>query len=316
MRRISTPRFDIVTATAQHLLVERDDAQKLGKLLGVDVPAEWPPYPESVLQATLDQVHRGPDQIGWWSRYVVLRGSAGVRSTLVGTVGLRGRPDPGGAVGLSVHFLPAYEGLELVREPIGALVDWAFDQSEAPVELVRAVSRAPHEAGPFEALGFAEVDGGEGDARRWQLTRTSWQQQGRRVPRLVPQPKEAPIAGLPKVAREVFDALVAEPLRDVETLRAQLREYVRRIEAAAADSPAVDAALARDIARVCDGLLAGIHDAIPEHTRRQVQAAVRYFVTEQDGDSDLAIGGLDEDAAVANAVARHLGREDLVSSLI
>ena len=78
-RRISTPRFDIVTATAQHLLVETDDVQKLGKLLGAEVPAEWPPYPAAALQKTLDQTQRGPDQIGWWSRYVVLRGGAGAR---------------------------------------------------------------------------------------------------------------------------------------------------------------------------------------------------------------------------------------------
>ena len=64
------------------------------------------------------------------------------------------------------------------------------------------------------------------------------------------------------------------------------------------------------------GLFDAVTDQTPEHTLRQIQAVARYFVTEEDGDSDLAIGGLDEDAAVANAIAEHLGREDLVSDLL
>jgi hypothetical protein len=42
-----------------------------------------------------------------------------------------------------------------------------------------------------------------------------------------------------------------------------------------------------------------------------VQAAVRYFLIEDDADGDLdSILGLDDDADVMNAVLRHLGYDD------
>jgi hypothetical protein len=124
-----------------------------------------------------------------------------------------------------------------------------------------------------------------------------------------------PVAGIPKLARRVFERLLGEPLRDPEDLRREVVLYVNMLASAAADDPSVDHQLGRDIARTCEGLLMAIGDGTPEHARRQIQAAALYFVTEEDGDSDMAIGGLDEDAAVANAVALHLGRSDLVTSL-
>jgi hypothetical protein len=99
-------------------------------------------------------------------------------------------------------------------------------------------------------------------------------------------------------------------------MRHEVRDYVAMIEKTAENNPYVDDILARDIARVCEGLMEAVTEDTPELTRRQIQAAARYFVTEEDGDSDLAIGGLDEDAAVANAVAAHLGREDLLSDMV
>jgi hypothetical protein len=151
----------------------------------------------------------------------------------------------------------------------------------------------------------------EGDVRT--LDRAAWEAEGPCLPHpIVPQPSGAPIEGIPPVAREVFERLMVEPLRERDALAREVALYVEVIDNAAVDNPYVDNDLGRDIARVCNGLLEGWSTTLPEHTRRQIQAAVRYFVTEEDGDSDLVIGGLDEDAAVANAVAAHLGRGDLV----
>jgi hypothetical protein len=45
----------------------------------------------------------------------------------------------------------------------------------------------------------------------------------------------------------------------------------------------------------------------PNPNRRQLAwAAVRYFECPDDGDNDFVIGGLDDDAAVMNAVAAYL----------
>jgi hypothetical protein len=70
----------------------------------------------------------------------------------------------------------------------------------------------------------------------------------------------------------------------------------------------VDAVLARELVSACTKLLGTANDSMPEHHRRAIQAAVRYFVIEEDADSDLAsVLGLDDDAEVVNAVLQYLG---------
>lgn len=317
-RRLSTERLDLVTATSQHVLVHLEDDEKLARLLGVELPGDWPPplLDATTLRYTLDQLYQGPHQLGWWMRYVVLREGPSGQPVVVGTVGLKGQPrDEMVEVGYSI--VESFQGQGYATEATRALVDWAFDQDEVERLVADTLPELSASRAVLRKLGFEPAgEGPEPGTLRFVKTRAQWlagNPPARRGPKLVPRPTEAPIRGLPPVAREVFETLMKAPLRDVEGLKAELREYVAVIEDAARDNPYVDHALARDIARVCDGLLDGILDTTPEHTRRQIQAAARYFVTEEDGDSDLAIGGLDEDAAVANAVARHLGREDLVS---
>lgn len=320
-RRLTTDRLDLVTATAQHVLVAQQDATKLGRLLGADIPADWPPalVDDAVLRFTLDQLHRGPDQIGWWMRYVVLRRGPEDRPVVVGVAGYKGPPADGRLeVGYSV--VDGFRNRGFATEVTKALADWAFEQDG--VQRVVAHTLPEHGASirVLEKCGFtSDGDGDEAGTVRYAKERAAWAAEGpvsRRVPKLVPPGKDVVVPGIPKVARVIFDRFVEEALLDDDTMRAQIRGHVARIEAAAADNPYVDDVLARDIARVCEGLLDAVVDTTPEWTRRQIQAASRYFVTEEDGDSDLSIGGLDEDAAVANAVARHLGRADLLSDLL
>ena len=55
-------------------------------------------------------------------------------------------------------------------------------------------------------------------------------------------------------------------------------------------------------------LLSSVKDDTPDAERLAIQAAVRYFVLEDDAESDLnSVIGLDDDAEVVNAVLRHLG---------
>jgi RimJ/RimL family protein N-acetyltransferase len=320
-RRITTPRLDLVTATPQHILVALDDPSKLGRLLGADLAESWPPehLDESVLQSTLEALHRGPAQLGWWMRYVVLRRGPKGGAVVIGIVGSKG-PAEAGVVEVGCSIVPAFRRRGLATEAVRALVDWAFDHDEVREVVGDTMAEHAPSIRVLEKCGFVEAGAGrEPDTLRFRKSREAWAAEGpiaRRVPKLVPQPKDAAIVGMPPVGRAVFERLLDEPLLPGDELRTQIRGHVDRIAAAAKDNPYVDDILARDIARVCEGLLDAVVDATPEHTRRQIQAAARYFVTEDDGDSDLAIGGLDEDAAVANAVARHLGRADLVSDLL
>lgn len=316
-----TERLVIATATNQHLLVERGDPAKLEPLLGARVPAEWPrdAGAQVLLRETMAKLHEGPSALGWWLRYVVLRRGPDGGPVLIGRVGLRG-PAVDGQVEVYCSLLPAYAGEGHGREATGALVDWAFDHPG--VERVVAEAAVSNEVWMLDlrALGFVR-EGDEledSDTGHFVRHRAQWQKDSvalRRGAKLVPQDPGVPVAGIPKLARPVFERLLTEPLRDPEDLRREVALYVSMLTSAADDDPSVEDQLGRDIARTCDGLLMAITEATPEHARRQIQAAARYFVTEEDGDSDLAIGGLDEDVAVANAVALHLGRSDLVTSL-
>jgi len=118
--------------------------------------------------------------------------------------------------------------------------------------------------------------------------------------------------GVPDAARPLWKQLVTEPLRPVHELFAEVRAYqtalARRANRQGDD---VDPTLATALADAALRLLGSLGEQSPESTRRAVQAAVRYFVIEDDADGDLdSILGLDDDAEVMNAVLRQLGHAD------
>ena len=126
----------------------------------------------------------------------------------------------------------------------------------------------------------------------------------------------ATIPGIPHESQALFDRLHDAPLVPATELRAELRAYAARIGSAAAANEMLDATLADAITRCCEGLLDLLEEDASEATRRLVQAAVRYFVVEEDVEPDRdTLWGLDDDAVVCGAVAGHLGREDLLDGL-
>jgi len=119
----------------------------------------------------------------------------------------------------------------------------------------------------------------------------------------------ADLEGIPDAAKDLWSKLVAEDLRPVHELFKEVRDYQHALAKRSQwNDDDVDPALARGLAEASLRLLGTLSDDTPEPTRRLIQAAVRYFVIEDDADSDLdSILGLDDDAEVVNAVLRHLG---------
>ena len=321
-RRLRTARLDLVTATTQHVLIALEDGMKLARLLAAELATPWPPrhLGEAELRETLDQLHRNPAGVDWGIRFVLRRDIEGSKPVLIGAIVLGGPPTAAGLTEITYGLAEAHNDIDVAEEAMHAVMDWAF--KEETLERVAAIGGV--EGGPsaelLDRLNFTQAGAGTAPGTTQHVKmRETWLEEGppaRRCPPLRPQPARAAIPALPPVAKDVFAKLLKEPLRETEALRQEVRDYVVVIETAAKDNPYVDDILGRDIARVCEGLMDAILEDTPEITRRQIQAAARYFVTEEDGDSDLSIGGLDEDAAVANAVASHLGREDLVSDLL
>lgn len=126
----------------------------------------------------------------------------------------------------------------------------------------------------------------------------------------------ATIPGIPHESQALFDRLHDAPPASLAELRAELRAYVARIGDATAANEMLDATLCEAITRCCEGLLDMLEQGADEATHRLVQAAVRYFVIEEDIEPDReTLWGLDDDAVVCGAVASHLGRDDLLDGL-
>ncbi len=125
---------------------------------------------------------------------------------------------------------------------------------------------------------------------------------------------DTPLA-IPHAAQSLWDELMSQPLLAVHELYQQLSAYEAELnDRRRQRDPDVDATLARELVVACRQLLDSLDGQTPDDTRHMVQAAVRYFIIEDDAEADLtSILGLDDDAEVVNAVLTRLG---MVSYLV
>lgn len=121
----------------------------------------------------------------------------------------------------------------------------------------------------------------------------------------------AELEGIPNASKDLWRKLVSEELRPVHELFKEVRSYQHAIsQRSTVQDAEVDPTLAKALAEASLRLLGTLNESSPENTRRLVQAAVRYFIIEDDADSDLdSILGLDDDAEVMNAVLKKLGHD-------
>ena len=118
---------------------------------------------------------------------------------------------------------------------------------------------------------------------------------------------------VPPAVAAVLRRLLSEPAREVATLREEIRSYVQELRDLNRDVEFLDFDLARQVATRCEALLDGITPASPPEIHRLVQAAVRYFIENDDEENDIESPiGFDYDAEVVNLVARAIGREDVL----
>jgi hypothetical protein len=131
-----------------------------------------------------------------------------------------------------------------------------------------------------------------------------------RVASSAPEPAAARVGinltGVPTELREMFQELVQQPLSDVATLRGQVKEHVDAMAEAHLVNEFVDLPGANALAAQC-GLLLDRWESLSVSDRHLANAAVRYFVSWDDVENDLDIGGLDDDKQIMTAVLTYLG---------
>lgn len=126
-------------------------------------------------------------------------------------------------------------------------------------------------------------------------------------------PEEAVLAQVPASIADRLRPLLEERPVPEAVLRSELRSYLGGVVRRAREQPLLDLPMARDLADRCGALLDGLAADAPELHRRLVQAALRYFILDDDVESDTgSMTGFDDDAIVVDVVARAVGREDLI----
>ncbi|MDF3069629.1 MAG: putative polymerase sigma factor [Polyangiaceae bacterium] len=117
------------------------------------------------------------------------------------------------------------------------------------------------------------------------------------------------LTGIPAELREMFQELVQEPLSDRASLRLQVKQHVETMADAYQVNEFVDLPGAHTLAAQCT-LLLDRWESLPVSDRHLANAAVRYFVSWDDIENDLDVGGLDDDKQIMKAVLTYLGLDE------
>ena len=114
---------------------------------------------------------------------------------------------------------------------------------------------------------------------------------------------------LPPAIARALEPLTREGTLDAEEAKALVEGYLASLEALSAEKQLVDVSLARNVARRCIELVERVGGEPDGERGRLVQAAVRYFVLDDDVEADTtSLVGFDDDFIVIEMVEELLGR--------
>ena len=121
------------------------------------------------------------------------------------------------------------------------------------------------------------------------------------------------IESLPEPTRTTFRKLLEEPLLEVDALTKRVKTYAASVGSHVGRVEVVDLWTAGLVERKCLALIAKI-DGSASAERPFIQAAVLYFISEEDAEDDIdSPFGFEDDLAVADTVARELGFDDIAN---
>ncbi|KPK60665.1 MAG: hypothetical protein AMJ59_04795 [Gammaproteobacteria bacterium SG8_31] len=123
------------------------------------------------------------------------------------------------------------------------------------------------------------------------------------------------IVEFPEAVAIVFKRLMRAPRRSRQEMRRRVSSYIVGIEARAREVDYIDVELAQSIANGCHRLIDTLDADSTEEHRCLVQAAVLYFVTDEDAEGDTtSLIGFDDDRLVVDVVGQELGQCGLAIS--
>jgi len=112
---------------------------------------------------------------------------------------------------------------------------------------------------------------------------------------------------LPVPVATIFKRLMREPRLSRQEMRRRVASYVVDLETLARAVDYIDVDLVQSIATRCFRLIDGLREQPAEDGRRLVQAAVLYFLVEDDAEGDTSsLIGFDDDRLVVDTVWEEL----------
>jgi len=151
LTQIRTARLELTAATIPLSEAELSDRAAFARLLGAQVPAEWPPETAAdALPLFLGWLREHPEWYRWLAWYGVR--VTGTERVLVGGCGFLGGPDETGMVEMGYSVLPQFQRQGIATEMVEALIAWAFEN--ASVSRIEA-DTSPDNAGSWRILARA-----------------------------------------------------------------------------------------------------------------------------------------------------------------
>ena len=121
------------------------------------------------------------------------------------------------------------------------------------------------------------------------------------------------LATIPPEISRLLRGYLAEELMPLDDLRVQITAYLEDLAHRSLEHEFIDLELATTIGQRFRELIDGVGIEMSNEHHRLIQAAAKYFVTEEDANADTASPiGFDDVAFVFNLVVKEVGRGDLV----
>ena len=169
-----TARLELLAATLDLIQAELEGPEALGALLGVPVPASWPPgeYDRDALEFfTSRLVAGGPAALGWYNWYAITRGADGRRESLVAGAGYLG-PPLDGVVEIGYSVVPEARGRGFATEIVQALAERALAVAGVHKVIAHTLVSNTTSQGVLKRSGFnAAGSGAEPQLLRFERTR-------------------------------------------------------------------------------------------------------------------------------------------------
>ena len=168
---IVTERLELIPATEHLLRAAQQSDTALAEALGARLADAWPPefYEETSLAWTLDQLAKGPEQVGWLMYFFVVREAR----VLIGYGGYKGAPAGDGTVEIGYSIVTDHQRQGYAAEATRGLVVRAFSYPQVSRVVAETLPDLVASIGVLEKLGFSYIGAGaEEGVVRYELSRS------------------------------------------------------------------------------------------------------------------------------------------------